>query len=121
MERAPVMVRSLDAGKVLSLPEEPTLADGLKGGLGKPNRYSFNLCQELVDHTALVSEEEIGQAVAYLFTEHHLVVEGSGAVGVAALLAEKIKPPGPTSVVISGSNIDLSVLEVLVESYSSLF
>ncbi len=121
MDRAPVMVRSLEAGKVLSLPEEQTLADGLKGGLGNPNRFSFDLCRKVVDHTALVTEEEIGQSVAFLFKEHRLVVEGSGAVGVAAMLADKIIPDQPTVVVISGSNIDLSTFVEVVERYSGLF
>lgn len=121
MERAPVMVRSLEAGYVLSLPEEPSLADGLKGGLGIVNRYTFRLCQKLVDHTTLVSEDEIGQAIAFLYKEHHLVVEGSGAVGVSALLAGKIKPVEPTVVVISGANIDLTMFLELVERYSNLF
>ena len=120
MECSPVMVRSLEAGRVLSLPEELTLADGLKGGLGNPNHYTFNLCQQLVEHTALVSEEEIGLAIAFLFKEHRLVVEGSGAVGVAALLSGKITPNNPTVVVISGSNIDLSLFVELVERYSGL-
>lgn len=121
MERAPVMIRSLEAGRVLQLPEEQTLADGLKGGLGNPNRYTFTLCREVINHTALVSEDEIGQAVAFLFNNHRLVAEGSGAVGIAALLAGKIKPEGPTVVVVSGSNIDLSTFVELVEHYSDLF
>lgn len=121
MERAPVMVNSLKAGRILRLPEEPSLADGLKGGLGITNRYTFKLCQQLVDHTALVSEDDIAQAIAFLFKEHRLVVEGSGAVGVAALLAGKIKPLEPTVVVISGSNIDLPLFTELVERYSGLF
>jgi len=121
MERAPVMVRSLESGKVLILPEEETLADGLKGGLGIVNKYTFKLCQKLVDHTVLVSEEEIGMAIAFLYQEHHLVVEGSGAVGVAALLSGKVTPEEPAVVVISGSNIDLPVLLELVEKYSGLF
>ncbi len=121
MERAPVMVRSLEAGSVLSLPEELTLADGLKGGLGNPNLYTFNLCRQVVNHTAVVSEEEIGQAVAFLFKEHRLVVEGSGAVSVAALLSGRITPDASTVAVISGSNIDLSLFVELVERYSGLF
>ncbi|HPC05258.1 MAG TPA: pyridoxal-phosphate dependent enzyme [Anaerolineaceae bacterium] len=121
MERAPVMVRSLEAGKVLILPEEETLADGLKGGLGITNQYTFFLCQQLVDHTALVSEEEIGKAIVFLYKEHHLIVEGSGAVGVAALLSGKVVLDGPATVVISGSNIDLPVLMRLVKEYSGLF
>jgi threonine dehydratase len=121
MDRAPMMVLSLQAGHVVSIPEEPTLADGLKGGLGNPNYFSFNLCQKLLDETALVSEEEIGQAIVFLLTEHHLIVEGSGAVCVAALLAGKIRLKGPTAVIISGSNIDLPVLQSLTKLYSHLF
>ncbi len=121
MERAPVMVRSLEAGRILSLPEELSLADGLKGGLGISNQYTFALCQQLIHETVLVSEEEIGKAIAFLYKEHHLVVEGSGAVGVAAILAGKIKPTGPISVVISGSNIDIPVLVEQLERYSGLF
>lgn len=121
MEHAPVMVRSLEAGHVLRLEEEPSLADGLKGGLGIINRYTFALCQQVVDHTALVSEEEIAQAIAFLYQEHHLVVEGSGAVGVAALLSGRIKPADETVVVISGANIDLKLFTEIVERYSGLF
>jgi threonine dehydratase len=121
MERVPMMVLSLQAGHVVSLPEEPTLADGLKGGLGDPNYFSFNLCQKLLDETALVSEDEIAQAVVFLLNEHHLIVEGSGAVSVAALLAGKIHLKGPAVVILSGSNIDLPLLQDLAKQYSHLF
>ncbi len=120
MENAPVMVRSLEAGKVLTLPEELTLADGLKGGLGIANQYTFSLCQKLLDNTVLVSEDEIGLAITFLLKEHHLIVEGSGAVGVAAILAGKITPAEPTAIVLSGSNIDLPVLWNLAARYSGL-
>ena len=60
-----------------------------------------------LDLLAIVTEEEIEAAIAWLFTEEGLVVEGSGAVGVAALLQKKVyKPVGPVVIVLSGANID---------------
>jgi threonine dehydratase len=111
MERAPVMVKSLRAGGVLELAEEPTLADALVGGIagldGMHNAYTFHLCQQLVDQTVLVSEEEIAAAMAFLLEAHHLVVEGGGAVGVAALLTGKAAPGPRTAVILSGGNVDI--------------
>jgi threonine dehydratase len=117
MERGPVMVASLKAGHQVTLPEEPTLADGLKGGIGLENRFTFNLCQQLLDGTLLVSEEEIATAMAFLLREHHLVVEGSGAVGVAALLAGRFKPRRKTVIIISGQNVDIPVLMDIAGRY----
>jgi threonine dehydratase len=53
MERAPVMARSLAAGKPLQIEEETTLADSLQGGIGLDNRYTFRIVQELVDDVGL--------------------------------------------------------------------
>lgn len=112
MERAPVMVRSLEAGRPVSLPEEETLADALAGGIGLENRYTFRLVQSHVDDTVLVSEEEIAAAMAWALAEHHLVVEGGGAVGLAALLQGKVAGLGrQVAVVLSGGNVDRSTLE----------
>jgi threonine dehydratase len=114
MERAPVMVTSLKLGHQVTLPEEPTLADGLKGGIGLENHYTFKICQQLLDDTLLVSEEEIASAMTFLFKEHRLVVEGSGAVGVAAVMSGKFKPRGKTVIILSGSNVDIPVLMEIV-------
>lgn len=106
MERAPVMVQSLRAGRPVQLPEEETLADSLMGGIGLENRYTFSLVQRDVDETVLVSEKEIARAMAFLFQEQGAVVEGAGAVGVAALLSGKVPDPGQkVAVVISGRNV----------------
>ena len=111
MDRAPVMVRSLRAGEVIEMEEEETLADALVGGIGPINRYTFRLCQRYVDEALLVSEEEIADAMAFCFEEHGLVVEGGGAVGVATLLSGKMEKPGRNvAVVLSGSNVDPSLL-----------
>ena len=106
MDRAPVMVRSLNAGRVIEMEEEETLADALAGGIGPINRHTFRLCQRLVDETVLVSEGEIAEAMAFCYEDLGLVVEGGGAVGVAALLADKVGRLGRRlAVVLSGSNV----------------
>jgi len=111
MERAPVMVHSLRAGHPIEMEEEPTLADALAGGIGLDNRYTFRLIQQHVDETLLVTEREIAQAVAFALQHHHLVVEGGGAVALAALMHGKVEKVGENVVVvISGGNVEVSKL-----------
>ncbi len=111
MQAAPVMYHSLQAGKPVEMEEEPTLADALVGGLGPENHHTFHLVRRLVDEVILVSEEEIAAAMVYALVEHRQVVEGGGAVGIAALLAGRVSPgEGPIAVVVSGGNVDLPLL-----------
>jgi threonine dehydratase len=118
MEHAPVMYHSLKAGKPIEISEEDTLADSLRGGIGLENRYTFHMVQDLVDDVVLVSEEEIARAMAFLLTEHQLVVEGAGAVGVAALISEKISGGEKnTAVLLSGKNIDSRTYLKAVQAY----
>lgn len=115
MERGPAMVESLRAGRIVDIVEEPTLADALAGAL-PPNQYSFELVQKTIDETVLVSEQEIAAAMAFALEHHHLVVEGSGAVGIAALMSRKIQYPGKrAAVVISGANVDMAILMRVVQ------
>jgi threonine dehydratase len=108
MERGPAMVRSLEAGRPVAVEEEPSLADSLGGGIGLDNRYTFALVRDLVDETVLVSEAEIAAAMAHCYWQEQQIVEGAAAVGVAALLAGKIKAPGANLVVLlSGRNVDM--------------
>lgn len=116
MERGPAMVRSLEAGRIVEVVEEPTLADALMGGLGPANQYTIELVRRYVDETVLVSEDEIAGAMAFVLEQHHLVVEGGGAVGLAALLYEKVKRPGTdVAVVISGGNVSIPTLLKVVQ------
>ena len=102
--RSAAMALSLEAGKVVHVPHEITLADGLAGDI---DEFAFDIGKHALDLLAIVTEEEIEKAIAWLYTEEGLVVEGSGAVGVAALLQKKVyKPGGPVVVVLSGGNID---------------
>ncbi len=111
MERGPAMVESLRAGKLVDPVDEPTLADALAGSLGEENFYSFKMIQDYVDDTILVSEDEIAAAMTFALEEHHLVVEGGGAVGIAALLSGKVRDLGKNvAVVVSGGNVDIPIL-----------
>ena len=117
MERGPAMVESLRAGEVVDVVEEPTIADALAGGIA-PNVYTFDLIQEYVDDTVLVSEEEIAGAMAFALEKHHLVVEGGGAVGIAALLSGKVERLGQRiAVVVSGGNVELSLLLEIAQDH----
>ncbi len=111
---ARVMYESVRAGRPIAFPEEPSVASALSGGIGLKNRYTFRLVRELVDEHVLVTEEEILEAMAFAAREHCLVVEGGGAVGLAALLSGKLAATGPIAAVVSGGNVDPgTVVEVL--------
>jgi threonine dehydratase len=111
MDRAPVMYHSLKAGRPIQMEEEETIADALVGGIGLENRYTFRMVQEFVDDAVLVSEEEIAAAMAFALEKHHLVVEGGGAVAVAALLHGRVEEIGcNVAAVLTGANVDMPLL-----------
>jgi threonine dehydratase len=107
MESGAAMHESLKAGRPVAVTEVASLADSLGGGIGLANQWTFDLCRRHVDETLLVSEEEIYRGMRTLFLEERLVAEGAGAVGIAALLAGKLKLDGPTAMIISGQNVDM--------------
>ena len=109
MERGAAMHACVKAGKPVMVPELPTLADSLGGGIGLENRYTFLLVRTLVDDLLLVSESEISQAIRHAYWEEKQVIEGSGSVGIAALLAGKVSNAGVTAVLVSGGNIDMAL------------
>ena len=109
---AEVMLASVRAGKPVQLPEQETLANALAGGIRLDNRFSFQLVRDRVDEHVSVSEAEIELAMAYAATSLRLVVEGGGAVALAALLAGAWRPDArapdpvrPVVVVLSGGNV----------------
>jgi threonine dehydratase len=109
MERGCAMYRSQKAGRPVEVEELPTLADALGGGIGLDNRYTFAMVCDLVDELLLVSEEQIADAIRHAYFAEKQVIEGSGAVGIAALRAGLVEAPGVTAVVVSGGNIDMAM------------
>lgn len=109
MERGAAMATAIAAGHPVSVEEEETLADSLGGGIGLSNRVTFALCRDLIDEVVLLNEAEIAAGIRYATREESEIVEGAGAVGIAALLAGKVRPQGPTALIVSGRNIDEAV------------
>ncbi len=109
MARGAAMKASLDAGRPVLVEEQPTLADSLGGGIGLSNRMTFAMCGDLLDDVVLLSEAEIAAGIRHLYAQEREVVEGAGAVGVAALLAGKLRIDGPAVMVVSGRNIDMDM------------
>jgi threonine dehydratase len=98
------MATSLDAGHVVEIPNLPTLADGLAGQI---DEAGLEIGRAALDGMAVVSEGDIARAIVWLAETEDLVVEGSGAVGIAALMTGALGSlEGPVAVVVSGGNID---------------
>ncbi|MEX2526584.1 MAG: threonine/serine dehydratase [Gemmatimonadota bacterium] len=111
-EGAASMSAALDAGRPVTLPSISTIADGLApvrvGGL------TFRHARDLVDGVVTVDDESIRQAAAFLFHRHKLVVEFSGAAALAALRSGAVGPvKGPVAAVVTGGNLDPSLLSQL--------
>lgn len=105
MARGAAMHASLVAGRPVAVEEVGTLADSLGGGIGLSNRYTFQICRELLDDVVLLDEEEIAAGVRHAFAVEGEVAEGAGAVGIGALLHDRVKLRGPSVVLLSGRNI----------------
>ena len=84
------------------------IADGI--AVKQPGELTGPLLDQLLDDAVEVSGEEVAQAIVLLLERTKLVVEGAGAVGIAALLEGRVGGTGPVAVVLSGGNIDASTL-----------
>ncbi|MDQ1531569.1 MAG: threonine dehydratase [Microbacteriaceae bacterium] len=103
---------SLAQHRVTRIQPVPTIADGI--AVATPGRLTFDIVAELVDDVVTVTDDETASALLVLLERAKLVVEPAGAVGVAALLAGKVKTTGPTVVVLSGGNIDPLMMERVI-------
>ncbi len=109
-EASPAMHAALAAGRLVPIDDGPTLADGLAGNV-EAGSLTFPLLQRHLDDLVLVSEEAIAAAMLAYLDRHHLVVEGAGAVGLAALQTGRIAmPQGPVVLIVSGGNVATGVL-----------
>ncbi|MGB3876696.1 MAG: hydroxyectoine utilization dehydratase EutB [Shinella zoogloeoides] len=108
MERGAAMKASLDAGRPVRVEEVASLADSLGGGIGLDNAVTFAMCRALLDDVILLSEAEIAAGMRHAYGEEREVIEGAGAVGIAALLTGRLgRLEGPVAVVLSGRNVDM--------------
>lgn len=111
---APATLLSRQAGAITTLAAARSLADGI--ALKQVGTLTFPVIEALVDEIVTVEEEEIAHAIVGLMEKSKLVVEGAGAVGLAALLYGKPGvASGKTVVVLSGGNIDVQTISRVVE------
>ncbi|HWD76702.1 MAG TPA: threonine ammonia-lyase [Solirubrobacteraceae bacterium] len=110
---------SLAAGEPVAVPSALTIADGI--AVKRPGRLTLELIERWVDGIVVVSEEEVAEAMVFLLERAKLVVEGAGAVGVAALLSGRIgaEANGTTALILSGGNVDPGLLASIARRHES--
>ncbi|WP_410662294.1 pyridoxal-phosphate dependent enzyme [Amycolatopsis sp. lyj-84] len=95
--------RSLEAGERVSIPVPRTIADGQAAEI--PGELTFSINRKLVDDIALVTDDQVRDAMRFAFERLKLVMEPSGATGLAALLSGQVPVSGRVGVIISGGNV----------------
>ena len=112
-ENSAVLYESIKVGRILDVPEEPTLSESTAGGL-EPGSVTLEVCSQVIDSSVLVSETEILDAMRRVRTLKGWIIEGSAAVAVAAFLKNAERYRGKrVAVVICGANVSEKVLAVL--------
>jgi threonine dehydratase len=108
------MYESLQAGKVLDLPSEPTLSDGTAGGV-EEDSITFPICQDVIDRFVLLTEDEIAEGLKVGLLKHHIMMEGAAGTAIAAFMKAKEHFKGQRVViVICGANISQDVLKQII-------
>jgi len=107
-EGAAAMSRSLETGRAVHLDRVSTVADGLAAPMA--GELNYDILRRQAEGIALVRDEEIVEAMAFLLERTKLLTEPAGAAGVAALLTGRIPVAGTTVVILSGGNVDLAQL-----------
>lgn len=110
---ADAMVRSKQAGVLTPTAAASTIADGI--AVKSPGDRTFEVIQQFVDEIVTIDDEAIASAILMLLERGKLMVEGAGAVGLAALLNGKIAATGPVACIISGGNIDVNFIARIIE------
>jgi len=110
---SPALHAAVHAGRLVNVEVLPSLADGLSGNV-EPGSITLDLLQRHVGAIVLVHETAIAEAMRWLLEHEHVLVEGSAAVGVAALLNDGPVGAGPVVVVLTGRNAATAVLQQYV-------
>jgi threonine dehydratase len=105
-EASAAIYHSLKAGKMVKVPDVPSIADGIAGNIDL-DTITFPLIQKYLDDVVLVSEAEIMGAMNRLLHHEKLLVEGSAAAAYAALEHGKVKADVPTVAIMTGGNVDV--------------
>lgn len=93
-------------------PTGSTIADGI--AVKRPGELTRGMLEDLLDDIVVVDDEEISQAIVLLLERTKLVVEGAGAVPVAALLADRVGGEGTVCAILAGGNVDATTLNSVI-------
>jgi threonine dehydratase len=110
---------SLRAGRPIPVDSALTIADGI--AVKRPGELTLGLIDRWLDDVVVVPEDEVAEAMVLMMEKAKLVVEGAGAVGVAALLDGQVTPAqqGSTCVILSGGNVDAGLLAVVARRHET--
>lgn len=110
---APSMERSLHQHQICHLDSVSTIADGI--AVKQPGNLTYELCNKYIDDIVTVNDDETAAAILALMEKQKLVAEGAGAVGVAAVMFDKLPVKGQKVVcIVSGGNIDVNTLNRVI-------
>lgn len=114
-EGAPALMQSFVANRVINSQSVRTIADGI--AVKNSSEKNLALLKAHVDAMVSVDDQEIASAILFLLEKQKLVVEGAGAVGVAAMLHHKLPhlKGKRVAIVVSGGNMDVTLLSVIIE------
>ena len=116
-ENSRALYECLRAGRIIDVPEEPTISESTAGGV-EEGSITLPLCQQLIDDYTLVSEGEIREAMLQILDEEHWIIEGSAGVAVAAYLKERKKYAGQNvAIILCGRNISSKKLRGILQAY----
>lgn len=110
---SPAIYNSYKKGHLTFMEASNTIADGIN--IKRPAQRTFDIIQKYVDEVVTVDDEEISESMLYLIERSKLVVEPSGAVGLATLLNKKTKLEGKTVIVLSGGNVDTKTINSILQ------
>jgi threonine dehydratase len=111
---SPTMTAALQAGRIVAIEEQETIADGCAGNI-EPDSMTFPIIQRLVDGIILVSEESIRNAIARLAREDHVMIEGSAAVSIAALSNHRLEGQN-VAAILTGRNMSLDLFTKVISA-----
>lgn len=113
-QNSPVMAECIKAGKIIEIPTYPTLSGGTSGNI-EMDSITFDFCRKNIDQFFLVTEDEIKNAMRTLISNEHFLVEGAGAIPLAALIKNKDSTKNKKIIlIICGGNLGLKTLKSIL-------
>ena len=113
-ENSAVMLRSMEAGKILNIESKPTISDGTAGGVEK-GAITFDICCDTIDQTVFLEEAEIKDAMLLYIKNERKLLEGAAGTAIAALIKKKKELAGKkVGIIICGGNISIDDLKSVI-------